>query len=57
MLLRGLGVEPLEEGFSGALLYHATRNRNAPVKQVQMGKFDGQQWQLFGELITGAVNG
>ena len=29
----------------------------APVKQVQMGKFDGKQWQLFGELITGAVNG
>ena len=29
----------------------------APVKQVQMGKFDGKQWQLFGELLSGAVNG
>jgi len=27
----------------------------APVKQVQMGKFDGSQWRLFGPLITGAV--
>jgi len=27
----------------------------APVKQVQMAKFDGQRWNLFGELLTGAV--
>jgi ABC-type branched-subunit amino acid transport system substrate-binding protein len=27
----------------------------APVKQVQMGRFDGTQWRLFGELITGEV--
>jgi len=27
----------------------------APVKQVQMGRFDGVQWHLFGPLITGAV--
>jgi branched-chain amino acid transport system substrate-binding protein len=27
----------------------------APVKQVQMGRFDGERWQLFGPLITGAV--
>jgi branched-chain amino acid transport system substrate-binding protein len=27
----------------------------APVKQVQMGKFDGERWQLFGRLLTGAV--
>ena len=27
----------------------------APVKQVQMGRFDGQKWALFGPLITGAV--
>ena len=26
-----------------------------PVKQVQMGRFDGQQWRLFGPLLTGAV--
>jgi branched-chain amino acid transport system substrate-binding protein len=27
----------------------------APIKQVQMAKFDGQRWGLFGELLTGAV--
>jgi branched-chain amino acid transport system substrate-binding protein len=27
----------------------------APLKQVQMAKFDGQRWSLFGELLTGAV--
>jgi branched-chain amino acid transport system substrate-binding protein len=27
----------------------------APIKQVQMGKFDGQRWNLFGDLLTGAV--
>jgi ABC-type branched-subunit amino acid transport system substrate-binding protein len=27
----------------------------APLKQVQMAKFDGQRWNLFGDLITGAV--
>jgi branched-chain amino acid transport system substrate-binding protein len=26
-----------------------------PVKQVQMAKFDGKGWQLFGPLLTGAV--
>ena len=27
----------------------------APLKQVQMGKFDGTRWNLFGELLRGAV--
>jgi len=27
----------------------------APVKEVQMAKFDGQRWTLFGDLIKGAV--
>jgi branched-chain amino acid transport system substrate-binding protein len=27
----------------------------APVKQVQMARFDGQRWQLFGSLLSGAV--
>jgi branched-chain amino acid transport system substrate-binding protein len=27
----------------------------APVKQVQMGRFDGKEWKLFGSLITGSV--
>ncbi len=26
-----------------------------PIKQVQMGRFDGQRWQLFGPLLTGAI--
>jgi ABC-type branched-subunit amino acid transport system substrate-binding protein len=29
----------------------------APIKQIQMGRFDGERWRLFGSLITGAVNG
>ena len=24
----------------------------APVKQVQMGRFDGSKWELFGGLLT-----
>jgi branched-chain amino acid transport system substrate-binding protein len=27
----------------------------APLKQVQMGRFTGERWQLFGTLLTGAV--
>ena len=27
----------------------------APVKQVQMGRFDGSKWELFGGLLTTAV--
>jgi branched-chain amino acid transport system substrate-binding protein len=29
----------------------------APVKQMQMGRFDGERWVLFGPLISGEVNG
>jgi branched-chain amino acid transport system substrate-binding protein len=29
----------------------------APIKQMQMAKFDGERWQLFGPLISGAVSG
>ena len=25
----------------------------APIKQIQMGRFDGARWQLFGPLISG----
>ena len=28
-----------------------------PIKQLQMGRFDGQRWELFGPIITGAVSG
>jgi branched-chain amino acid transport system substrate-binding protein len=27
----------------------------APIKQVQMAKFDGQRWNLFGDLLKGAI--
>jgi len=27
----------------------------APIKQVQMGRFDGTRWQLFGPILTGAI--
>src|SRR5579864_2709171 len=27
----------------------------APIKQVQMGRFDGTRWRLFGPILTGAV--
>ncbi|NEX64339.1 bifunctional DNA-formamidopyrimidine glycosylase/DNA-(apurinic or apyrimidinic site) lyase [Noviherbaspirillum galbum] len=46
MLLRGLGVEPLEDGFSGALLYRMTRKRSAAIKQVL----------LMGDIVVGVGN-
>lgn len=45
-LLRGLGVEPLGEGFSGELLWRETRKRNAPIKQVL----------LAGDIVVGVGN-
>ena len=45
-LLRGLGVEPLDDTFSGALLHRATRKRAAPIKQVL----------LAGDLVVGVGN-
>jgi branched-chain amino acid transport system substrate-binding protein len=27
----------------------------APIKQVQMGRFEGEHWELFGPLLSGAV--
>jgi formamidopyrimidine-DNA glycosylase len=46
ILLRGLGVEPLEDGFSGALLHKETRKRSAPIKQVL----------LAGDIVVGVGN-
>ena len=45
-LLRGLGVEPLEALFSGALLYRATRRRSSAIKQVL----------LAGDIVVGVGN-
>jgi len=25
----------------------------APIKQIQMARFDGHRWELFGPLISG----
>ncbi|NML63007.1 bifunctional DNA-formamidopyrimidine glycosylase/DNA-(apurinic or apyrimidinic site) lyase [Massilia sp. RP-1-19] len=46
LLLRGLGVEPLGDGFSGDLLFRATRKRKAPIKQVL----------LAGDIVVGVGN-
>jgi len=46
LLLRGLGVEPLEPHFSAELLYRQTRNRAAPIKQVL----------LMGDIVVGVGN-
>jgi branched-chain amino acid transport system substrate-binding protein len=34
---------------------NTTRTDFAPVKQVQMARFDGTKWELFGPLISAAV--
>lgn len=46
LLLRGLGVEPLGDWFSGDLLFRATRRRKAPIKQVL----------LAGDIVVGVGN-
>jgi formamidopyrimidine-DNA glycosylase len=46
LLLRGLGVEPLGDGFSGALLHRETRRRSAAIKQVL----------LAGDIVVGVGN-
>jgi formamidopyrimidine-DNA glycosylase len=46
LLLRGLGVEPLEEKFSAQWMYRQTRKRNAAIKQVL----------LSGDIVVGVGN-
>jgi len=46
VLLRGLGVEPLDGAFDGALLHRETRKRGAPIKQVL----------LEGDIVVGVGN-
>jgi branched-chain amino acid transport system substrate-binding protein len=31
-------------------------NDFAPIKQMQLEKFDSNTWQLFGELLSGVTN-
>ena len=46
ILLRGLGVEPLDEIFTAEKLYRQTRKRSAPIKQVL----------LAGDIVVGVGN-
>jgi formamidopyrimidine-DNA glycosylase len=46
VLLRGLGVEPLEDGFTGETLFRASRGRTTPVKQFLLG----------GDIVVGVGN-
>jgi formamidopyrimidine-DNA glycosylase len=46
LLLRGLGVEPLEASFSARLLHQQTRHRSAAIKQVL----------LAGNIVVGVGN-
>ncbi|MBC3881014.1 bifunctional DNA-formamidopyrimidine glycosylase/DNA-(apurinic or apyrimidinic site) lyase [Undibacterium sp. LX40W] len=46
LLLRKLGVEPLESGFSAELLFKQSRSRTAPIKQVL----------LSGDIVVGVGN-
>jgi branched-chain amino acid transport system substrate-binding protein len=29
----------------------------APIKQIQMARFDGERWQLFGPVLSGEISG
>jgi formamidopyrimidine-DNA glycosylase len=46
LLLRRLGMEPLDGVFSGQVLYRHTRSRSAPIKQVL----------LAGDIVVGVGN-
>jgi len=46
LLLRGLGVEPLSEDFTGKLLWEQTRTRSAAIKQVL----------IAGDIVVGVGN-
>jgi len=43
MLLPGIRISTSSTDFS-------------PIKQMQMRRFDGEHWELFGPVITGAVH-
>ena len=42
MLLPGIKINTSPTDFS-------------PIKQVQMARFDGKEWKLFGPVLTGSV--
>ena len=43
MLLPGIRINTSSTDFS-------------PIKQMQMRRFDGEHWELFGPVIAGAVH-
>ena len=43
MLLPGIKINTSPTDFS-------------PIKQMQMARFDGERWELFGPIYTGAVH-
>jgi ABC-type branched-subunit amino acid transport system substrate-binding protein len=49
--LHGFTVPMLLPGITA----NTTPTDFAPLKQVQMAKFTGERWELFGSLLTGAV--
>ena len=51
--LRGFRVPMLLPGIT----INTTPTDFAPIKQIQMARFDGERWQLFGPLITGKAVG
>jgi branched-chain amino acid transport system substrate-binding protein len=36
------------------IVISTSANDFAPIKQMQLEKFDGNTWQLFGEVISGS---
>jgi branched-chain amino acid transport system substrate-binding protein len=51
--LRGFRVPMLLPGIT----INTSPSDFAPIKQIQMARFDGERWQLFGPLISGKVVG
>ena len=49
--LRGLELGMLLPG----IVVNAASDDFAPIKQMQMMRFSGDHWQVFGPVITGAV--
>ena len=38
------------------MVFSTSPNDYALIKQMQLIKFDGSTWKLFGSLISGAMN-
>jgi branched-chain amino acid transport system substrate-binding protein len=36
---------------------HTSPTDFAPIKQIQMARFDGERWKLFGPVLSGELNG